>query len=307
MPLVRSRDGVWSYKFDVDEEADIQKFNEYYLEALPRYMTALDPAFTCARETCEFEFLLSLFRVRGVTDPGWDPYETTLRAIPALCEVHDQTKNFEAARHLQLWTYGHILEASEPYEIIANLIDVAKGGRFKLERFPYKKNGRPQSPGEKINSLTKEAEKASIPGVATPLHEIWNRDLRNAIFHADYSIHGGVLRTIRPTKSYTHDEVMTLVNKALAYHEALGGLYRLHISSYKEPKIIDVSPGFSPDPEEHAVVIVRAGYGAAGIKDAWSKEQLAVEKIPHRIGRFTIEEIKLLNQNRTLALLPPSR
>jgi hypothetical protein len=264
MPVARDEDGKWTLQIEDHEHSDL---HPSYVEALPRYLTMFDPAFTCAHDRCEFEFLLSLFRVRGVQGPGWDPYETTLRAIPALVKVHEQIKELEPARHLQLWIYGHILEASEPYELLMNLIHVANGGRFGIDRFPPRSSGRPLSPGEKIDEIKKASYAAGIPEVAAPLIEIWNRDFRNAIFHADYTLHGGEVRTVRPTNVYAHDQVMTLVNRAIAYHDALAGLYRVHIESYSESKIIKVSPGFSEDPEEHAIVIVREGYGAVGLKD----------------------------------------
>jgi hypothetical protein len=210
----------------------------------------------------------------------------------------------EAARHLELWVYGHIVEASEPYELLANLVDVANGGRFKFDRFPPHPNGRPKSPGEKIQQLREMAVAAGMPGVASPLQEIWNREFRNAIFHADYSFYGNELRTVRPLKIYTHDEHMAILNRALAYHEALSHLYKIHIASYHEPEVIPVHPEFSQNPEERAVVIVREGYGATGMKDAWTREQIAAGYITFRIGRFTPDEIRILDSDHTLALLP---
>ncbi len=136
------------------------------------------------------------------------------------------------------------------------------------------------------------------------MKEAWNRELRNAIFHADYSLHGPEVRTIRPLRSYAHDDVMTLVNKALAYHEAMSALRRLQIESYTEPVEIPCDPEFSHDPEEKAVVIVREGYGATGLKDGWTEEELSQGRIPYRMGRFNREEMKMLNADRTLALLP---
>jgi hypothetical protein len=304
MSLVRNDDGTWFFKIDNHEQSKTDDFHPTYFEALPRYATALDPAFTLARKKCEFEFLFSLLRVRGLQDAGWDPYETTLRAIPALKKVHGQISEFEAARHLQLWIYGHILEASEPYELLANLVDVANGGRFKVECFPPKKGGFPQSPGEKIAQIEKAAAKTSIPDVTTPLREIWNRDFRNAIFHADYILYGSDVRTVKPPHTYSHDEVMTLVNRAFEYHEVLAGLYKVHIESYKEPKKINVHPQWRGYPEERAVVIVREGYGVVGLKDAWEPSQIQAGKIPFRIGHFTQDEIDLLGSDHTIEKLP---
>jgi hypothetical protein len=304
VPLTRNDDGSWVLRVDEDERPHLEKSHPAYYEALPRYLTALDPAFARARERCEFEFLLSLFRVRSVQDAGWDPYETTQRAIPALIEVHAEIKDFEAARHLQLWIYGHILEASEPYEILANLIDVARGGRFNIRRFPARSGGRQQSPGRKIAQIEEASAAAGLPIVVTPLRESWDRGLRNAIFHADYTLSGGEVRTLSPMHVYTHDEVMTLVNRALAYHDALAGLYQTHLRSYSESRLISVHPEFSGASEERAAVIVREGYGAVGLKDAWTAEQIRAGKIPHRIGRFSPEEWALLDSDPTLALLP---
>lgn len=304
MYLIRSNDGIWSIRREAIEQAEQEESHPTYLEALPRYMTAFDPAFTRARETSEFEFLFSLLRIRGMQDAGWDPYETTLKAIPALVEVHKQIQDFESARHLQLWIYGHVIEASEPYEILANLIDVSTGGRFHGNRFPPRRGGHQQSPGEKIDQIEKAATSAGMPQVAIPIREAWNRDFRNAIFHSDYSLHGDEVRTFRPVRKLTHEDVMTLVNRALAYHDALAKLYQAHISSYEEPKVIDVHPEVSGDPEEKAVVIVREGYGAVGIKDAWTLEQIQAGKITFRTGRFSQEEINLMRDDPTLALLP---
>jgi hypothetical protein len=159
----RGDDGVWTL---IPEPGD-QGRNADHDEALPRYLTALDPAFTRAHEVSEFEFVLTLLRVRGVEAAGWDAYETTLRAIPLLNRLHESIApdepNFETARHLQLWVYGHIVEASEPYEILANLLAVIDGERFAAQRFPPDARGRPQSVGRKLEQLADLAEAVDLP------------------------------------------------------------------------------------------------------------------------------------------------
>jgi hypothetical protein len=131
VPLIRNTEGVWRIEGDEHDRERIENWNPVFREALPRYLTALDSAFNRAQKRSQFQFLLSLFRIRGLEDAGWDPYQTTLRAIPAMHRVHDyiiEKGENEAAQHLGLWVYGHIVEASEPYELLANLIDVAKAG-----------------------------------------------------------------------------------------------------------------------------------------------------------------------------------
>lgn len=304
MQICQDKDGVFQVILDEEEKLDSNRYNDWYMEALSRYLNSLDLAFTKAKEKNEFQFILSLLRVRGVEDAGWDPFETTLNVIPEMLYVHERiTSNFEAARHIQLWTYGHILEASEPYELLANLIDVVNGGTFVFRRFPPKRN-RPQSPGEKIQELPKMANTTGIPDVLIPLVEIWNRNLRNSIFHADYALFGGEVRTIRPSCNYTHEEIMRLINRTLAYHQALAGLFHAYIESYSESKIIEVDSRFSHDPEERATIIVREKKGLAGLKDSWSIRQIRFGKIPFRIGRFTPYEKRLLDSDPTLAVLP---
>ncbi len=304
MPLKRNEQGVWTVEFDDADQEAIERSHPSYYDALPRYLTALEPAFERAKEASEFNFLLSIFAVRGMQDAGWDPYETTVRAIDAIRTLHQREIDGETSRHLGLWLYGHIMEASEPYEFLGNLIDVAVGGQFHIERFSSHPRGAPLSPQNKIEQLEEQATAAGMPEAVVPMKEAWNREFRNAIFHADYSLHGSEVRTIRPLRTYAHDEVMTLVNRALAYHEAMSIHRRLHIENYTEPVVIPCDPAFSHDPEEKAVVIVRKGYGATGLKDGWTKEELSQGHIPYRMGRFTREETNMLDADRTLALLP---
>lgn len=305
MPLSRDNDGVWTADVTDDDPEGIRSSHPAFLEALPRYMNLLDPAFDRAQRRCEFEFLLSLFRVRGLQDPGWDPYETTLEAIPVLVEAHSKIADPAASRHLELWIYGHILEASEPYELLFNLVEVAGGSHYAWgTNFPPKPSGVPQSPGEKIGRIQQAAEKAGVPSVAKPLCELWDRELRNAIFHADYSVYGGEVRILQPPRTYSHEEIITIVSRAIAYHGALASLYGWYIESYGEPKQIPTSPHFEGPRDLQWVVIVRDGHGAAGVKDAWTPEQIQAGKIPLRIGRFSPNEIEMLNKDPTLARLP---
>lgn len=284
--LERDGDGTWTLVLEPGDDGR----NLDHDEALPRYLTALDPAFTRTQEASEFEFILTLLRVRGMQDAGWDPYETTLRAVPAMTLLHESIgpddANFETARHLQLWVYGHIVEASEPYEILANLLAVTAGERFANQRFPPDGSGRPQPVGRKLVQLTELAEAVDLAGVVEPMREIYDRDLRNAVFHADYTLHGGRVRLPLRSREYMHDEVMRLVNRALAFHEALALLYRSSVASYETPTEIPVHPGFSADPDERAVTIIREGHGIIGLKHNLSAAEIGHGGIPGASASF---------------------
>jgi len=190
----------------------------------------------------------------GRQEAGWDPYETTMRAVPAMQRLHALIPAgdewYETSRHLALWTYLHALEASEPYAKLADLLDVANGGSTYVLRFPDVPYGRARSGGtrttrpqrhdEKVKELRRLASAADLSNVLGPLDEVWDRDLRNAVFHADYSIHGAETRIPRIDRSYTHDEIQTLVNQGLASHEALALLRRMYRRSYAEPVTLPI-------------------------------------------------------------------
>jgi len=294
--LERNDAGVWQY---VGGRLP-SRWDPAYAESVVRYLTALDAAFTRARHACEFEFLCALLRVRGVKSPGWDPYEATTRMFKNLVGLSNKIRDFELRRHLHLWLYGHMVEASEPYELLANLISISTGGRYHYTWFPPKWGQRPQSPGEKIQSIAEMAATAGMAQVVEPVKEIWDRDLRNAIFHSDYALYGTEVRILSPVRRYMHEDIMTLLNRALAYFESIRNLHRMHIAAYDAPRVIDVHPEFSEDPEEKAVVIVREGHGAVGLKDNWTPEQLRAGKIPFCIGQFYPDESQALSRDLVL-------
>ena len=227
MLLTRDENGIWTASLN---ESELASINPVVAEAMPRYLTIFDEIFAKAKQTNELEFLFCLFRVRGASDPGWDPYQTTLESIPALVDCATTIQNEIAARHLRLWIYGYIVEASEPYELLANLLEVARGRHYALNtNFPAKKSGAPQSPGEKKRRIKELGSAAKLPDAAIPLEEVWDHELRNAVFHSDYVLHGSELRTLNPVRTFSEGDILTLVNRAVAYHSALAMIFKLAI------------------------------------------------------------------------------
>ncbi len=141
MIVTKEPEGRWVVTVEPD---DSQAFGSCcYREALERYLNRFDLAFSAALQRSEFEFICCLLRVRGLQGPGWDPYKTTLRAISALVELHEKHNDGEAARHLGLWVYGHTVEASEPYELLANSSTFETAVASKLTVF--RRTSRPSS------------------------------------------------------------------------------------------------------------------------------------------------------------------
>ena len=63
-------------------------------------------------------------------------WHEALQLLGPVEDVINEAKVFRVRRHLKLWTWGDVVEATEPYELLRNLIEVAQGGRFRIEWFP---------------------------------------------------------------------------------------------------------------------------------------------------------------------------
>ena len=299
-------------QFDYNNETGIFSYgeplpgncNKYYADSFIRYLNAFNKIFNAAFDKCEFSSLLTLFAVRGLEDPGWDPYKSSIEIINSVNKIYDKVDNYVAQKNLQLWVYGHIVEASEPYEKIANLLDVITGEPYIIRKFPLNSRGIAQTPGQKIRKISEKATKLGFLEIGDIYKEFWDKDLRNAIFHSDYSLYGEELRTHNPPKRYSAEDTNKLINFALAYFQVIDCLYKTHIEKYTESTVIKPHPGFCTSRNEMARVIVRDGHGAIGIKDNWTIEELRRGAIPYRIGRFYPEEVTLLDKDPELCILP---
>ena len=277
-----------------------------YTDFIIRVLNDLESLFKTAYQACEFEFLWTLLGIRGMQDAGWNPYETTVNAISEVLSVCNKTDNLEAQKHLQLWLYLHIMEASEPYEILANLIGVIRGERFCVDNFPPRKNDWLWSPGEKIAEIGKRAEAVGVGQNISYLKELWDRDLRNSIGHATYVFYPNEIRTIKPTRVRRQLDVAKVVNGAIAYHFALQAVYDSYISMYDKPKTIDTHPKFTEAGPQESIVMVREGHGAIGLKDAWNNDELRQGNIPWRAARLAVTEKEIVRRD-PLAVLFPSK
>ncbi len=290
--------GVWK----VEASAEELEQKPDYLDALPRYLTGFDPIFAKAMERDEAQLILSLLGIRGMQAGGWEPYDTTVDAITATTRLHNETDDRLAARHLSLWIYGHIVEAAAPYELLANLIKVAQGERARITWLPDER-GRALSPGRKIELIGRWAEEIGNQAACYLLAAVWHRELRNAVFHADYTLHGSEIRLIGDGVVISLEQFAELAGRAHAYHDAMIGLRRFYRSLYTEPKRVPAGP-ISGIPDEELIVIVREGEGAVGLKDALTPAERAAGGIPFRYAKLFPDESELLEADPYLARLP---
>lgn len=284
-----------------------QSWNSIYAQSVVKYLNYLRPLFDKARKKSEFQFILTLLRFRGIQSSDDDPYENSIETIDTLMGLEKKIKG-RARINIFLWVYGHIIESSEPYEIISNLLNICLGQGYRLFNFPYIKTRygfRPQYPFEKISYLEKLARKAKTPFVLEPIKEILDRDLRNAIFHSDYSVNRGEVIINKPQKIYSEEETLALLNKSLAYHETIKNLISLYTKSYNKPRKIKVSLSFDPDPKARAQIIVRKNHGVIALKAAWSQKQIKSGKIVWEVGNYLSYEPKKIRNGQYL--LPSNR
>lgn len=231
----RTDDGKWNLRYRTGSVYPA------YADMLQVCLNTLDGVYGRAKERDEFEFLCSLLRVSESKAAGWDSWET----LESICDLHNRLKSRRFlsendVTHLSLFVYGQIVEASEPYELLANLLNVIDGHRFKHTNFPYRKDWkgrwRAQHFLDKIAQLRSSAAKARID--LSFFDRFVDNDLRNAVFHSDYSIYWPEVRV--SMKRFSHAQWMTLINGALAYVDALRMVHQTHVGMYNEPTLICV-------------------------------------------------------------------
>ncbi|HLY95102.1 MAG TPA: hypothetical protein VKP14_09670, partial [Gaiellaceae bacterium] len=100
------------------------------------------------------------------------------------------------------------------------------------------------------------------------------------------------------------EEIQTLVNRALAYHEAMAFLVRSYRRGYEDPIELDVHPEAATEPGEKVTVVVRDGDGAIGVRYVHTAEEVAAGAIPAYFARLFPEESQAMRDDPTLVRLP---
>lgn len=150
--------------------------------------------FQKAYKTCEFSFLLTLFGFKGLDEPGWNTYNTSVKIINSIAKHWKSITDNIVKINLSLWIYGHIMEASEPYDIIYNLLDIIDNKPYMIQRFPNKKSGAPQTPGDKIKVINDKADSLNCYDLQKIYNEIWDRhDIIYIAIIRDYNLNGELM------------------------------------------------------------------------------------------------------------------
>ena len=108
----------------------IRGWDSYYQAAVVRNLNLWEELFEKAQETSEFEFIAALIRMRGIEDAGWDTFENTIDGIAGAYKAARVLQG-EQRLNIMLWAYGQVVEASDHYEIIANMVNIAGGEPYR--------------------------------------------------------------------------------------------------------------------------------------------------------------------------------
>lgn len=295
----KSEDGIYSFKTKTKD------WNQTYSESLIKYLNCLSPLFDKAKKKNEFEYILTLLQYRGLSEPGYVAFDNTISIFTEIFSLQNKIKDANQRLNITFWAYAHWVEASEPYELIANLLKVINGGRYSISNFPKKPSGkyqREQYPHEKIEYLKEVAKISNMENSLFPIEETYDRQLRNSIFHSDYSIYNQEMRSY---KTFSDEETYEIINRFMAYYQALKHLYDSAIEEYEKPVLVKIPPYFNQF--EFATTISRKQHGLVGIKDNHTKEELAQGYMPWHIVRLLGYEVKMLKNDPTINQFPKSK
>lgn len=241
-----------------------------YSSFVEEYMAVFEPLFRKAFEVSEFNVIMTILAMRGVSDDGWEPFENTQAVFE---EIYRQQRKFRGTLgfNINLWTYLHLIESSEHYEIIANLVNTVKGKDYVIANHKNKKFANLKVE-QKIGRLKSVVRRTDFENVYQPFEAAFDGRLRNAIGHGDYAIKssGRVGVTIVDDSGYPTiyelQKVNDFINRAVALHVVIRSLIKHYRSYYKESVVIKSSPTFGRGTAIDVTLIVRKKYGVIGFR-----------------------------------------
>lgn len=275
--------------FDVND-------NKTYQDALLDSTSFFIPLFEKAKEIDEYNFLLTLLRIKGVEDAGWDTLDTIREVYKSHIEVRGILIHRGLAHTFQsLFTYGIVVDALEPYEVITNLLNIINGEPYNICNYSFYNNQGRYSPPKTssiLDQIVSKAKRASLD--ATFLKRMYDNKLRNAVFHSDFTVSSNYLRSRSLGSEYSKKEMLDLLNRANAYIEVFFRTYDDNKLAYSSSEPIMVK--MPDDNSELIIPVIRKGDGVIAIKDSHSKDELENGAIPWFMGRITRREKFLIEK-----------
>lgn len=202
-------------------------------------LNRLNDLFQSAWEKNPINLIYALVRVGGMSDANWDPMEESLESLESLNDYENLEKeaflqgNLKRAYRMQLLHYCHMIEASAPIELIANLIRCNTGIGFHTKPFlhlhrPTKDSLStvPPSVKQKVKEIVKLEEKSSIK-ISDLLNQFVDEQIRNSFYHSDYCLTDSYYRSTGsgPSKQIRLEDLNKITNNAFSFYSALLGTW----------------------------------------------------------------------------------
>ncbi|MDD5415912.1 MAG: hypothetical protein PHE48_02800 [Candidatus Daviesbacteria bacterium] len=300
MSFGRDKNGRWK------QIRPIPGDNIYHQNGILETLNALDPLFYQAQQKNEIGFILTLLRYKKDQPAGWDTLINLRELYESFEKIRTKLRYNKTHAHFHLFIYGLIIEASEPYEVIANLLNAIEEKPYSVDNFPdvpnrVTKKFQPLGPTDKVSRLISRAKKHRVK--LDFFNEFIDPKLRNAIFHSDYTLYGQNVRILKPReKEYSEQDILKLLNRAKAYIETFFKLFDNYTRSYEESEVIKFPEGVistkKGQPISSAITIIREKKGLIGLKDNWSPAEKEGGCENWRIGHFIPYEIQLIAKGK---------
>lgn len=170
--------------------------------------------------------------------------------MSAVREYHDliaATGEWRMRTRLMLSLYAHLSEASGLYEVPKNMLRIASGEGYNTWPFQHLTAARSAtanivSPNatKVMKDLISHSVEAGHPELKDLIVEAFDFDLRNGYAHADYIVWRDGVRLRKRNggrpRIIPFDELVALVNRALAFFQAIERVSTLFIVTYDPPK-----------------------------------------------------------------------
>ena len=214
-----------------------------------RYVEVLGPLFDPdqhMRVDRLFEFVCCLIRAGGIEDQGWDPILESTALIDDLSRLSTEPLDPQKYAHpertrarLALLSYCHVMEADFFYHVLANLSRLRAGAKYDMDPFRdlrerRKQSGIPPALGDKIRRVNELAAKVGVD-TASIFAEVHFKDIRNSVFHADYTVTETEFRMLQGLHKVTagsltprvpFDELDSILRRSFAFYSAIMALHR---------------------------------------------------------------------------------
>lgn len=272
--------------------------NPYYLSSFVKTLNEIEPIFYKAKQQSEFDFIQALLSIRSSQSPGWDPYKTIKEVKSSFLNIQNKIRyEGDSTGYYTLFLYGLLLEASEYYERLGCLLEITEGKPFRVDTVTtfIDKNSKTKTryPIDKINILKKLGKGAGFN--ITIFDDFFDNHLRNAIFHSDFVLYNGEVRTLNPDNIYSYQEILRLFNTAWGYTDAFDFIIDTYKRNYNKPKKVNI-PTYFQKSKKKAQIIVRKGFGLVGIKAGYTKEEILKGAIEWRLARPFEYEQNMIDQ-----------